>query len=293
MGFWGALFGKNKVRLNRRKMAGYAAVFDKIKRNAIYNEPLSAPSDAAVGSKIGGRPRVPEGFVWPRYEGTDFDGVTASRPLAFLAQLDLEELSAFDGDKLLPAEGTLYFFYEAHVMPWGFDPKDRGAARVLYAEKDAVLHTEDFPVDLEEQFRIPEQGLAFSGGTELPDYEEYRGEAGDYEEYELACERYGAPKNHSDRFKLLGYADLIQDEITRECEIVSRGYNDGGIPSEKERAAVEESSKDWILLMQFVTIAKDDFELMWGDCGNLYFSIRREDLLNRRFDGCLAILQCT
>lgn len=37
---------------------------------------------------------------------------------------------------------------------------------------------------------------------------------------------------------------------------------------------------------------EEDFELMLGDCGMLYFYIRKEDLPARRFDRVWLILQC-
>ena len=41
-----------------------------------------------------------------------------------------------------------------------------------------------------------------------------------------------------------------------------------------------------------VTVTGDGFELMFGDCGRVYFCIRKEDLAARRFDRVWLILQC-
>ncbi len=51
--------------------------------------------------------------------------------------------------------------------------------------------------------------------------------------------------------------------------------------------------EDWVLLCQ---IASDDAYLdqnsfMWGDCGTLYFYIRKEDLLARNFNNVKLELQ--
>ena len=40
------------------------------------------------------------------------------------------------------------------------------------------------------------------------------------------------------------------------------------------------------------TVESGDYELMFGDCGYIYFWIRKEDLAARRFDKCWLILQC-
>jgi hypothetical protein len=71
----------------------------------------------AVGtSKLGGRPDLPQGMVWPRGRNDE--------PLRFLAQIALPELP-FRGH--LPAKGILYFFYH----------QDQG--QVLYLPDPAVL----------------------------------------------------------------------------------------------------------------------------------------------------------
>ena len=59
---------------------------------------------------------------------------------------------------------------------------------------------------------------------------------------------------------------------------------------EKERFA--EASKEWTLLLQLDTVEKDDFELMFGDCGRIYFYILKEDLKNKNFENTWLILQC-
>ena len=45
-------------------------------------------------------------------------------------------------------------------------------------------------------------------------------------------------------------------------------------------------------LLQLDTVEHGDFELMFGDCGHIYFYITREDLAARRFDRIWLILQC-
>ena len=62
--------------------------------------------------------------------------------------------------------------------------------------------------------------------------------------------------------------------------------------SDEEEAEVLQCAKDWTLLLQLGTLTKGDWELMWGDCGSLYFYIRKEDLKNCRFDRIWFSLQC-
>ena len=47
---------------------------------------------SATDSKIGGKPAVPEGFIWPEYNGMGYcDEECENRPLSFMAQINLEE----------------------------------------------------------------------------------------------------------------------------------------------------------------------------------------------------------
>ena len=89
--------------------------------------------ESAIGtSKIGGRPDLPPNFEWYYYEGEHFDGsTTASRPLSFIAQINCADASKHDQSGYFPKMGMLYFFYDMATNRWGFDPKDKGCARVF------------------------------------------------------------------------------------------------------------------------------------------------------------------
>ncbi len=115
----------------------------------------------------------------------------------------------------------------------------------------------------------------------------------DYESARLELGMDGGNDNHS---KLLGWPDTIQGNMTVECELVSKGYYLGGDknppPQEARQKAQLTSFDNWQLLFQLDTVAQDNFELMFGDCGRIYFFIRKEDLKARRFDDVWLVLQC-
>ena len=74
-----------------------------IKKNEItISTELNNNSEIINKSKIGGKPYLPKDFIWPYYQRL---------PLSFLAQINLEEVSSLDKDKLLPDKGILYFFF--------------------------------------------------------------------------------------------------------------------------------------------------------------------------------------
>ena len=85
--------------------------------------------------------------------------------------------------------------------------------------------------------------------------------------------------------------------MEEECEACSRGFRQGNPEdyaaiTDAEKADIAEKAKAWVLLFQMSTIETDDYELMFGDSGSIYFWIRKEDLRERRFDKAWLILQC-
>lgn len=103
-------------------------------------------------------------------------------------------------------------------------------------------------------------------------------------------------KEYSECSKLLGWPDIIQNNMTMRCELVSRGFNLGNpweeIPQNDIAEAEENSIDNWQLLFQLDIVSYEDFELMFGDCGRIYFYIRKEDLQAKRFYKIWLILQC-
>ena len=254
-----------------------------------------------TASKIGGKPAVPADFIWPRYKGEGFDGVTMERPLTFMAQVNLKDVAMYDEEGLLPKTGVLSFFYELITMKWGFEPEDRGCAKVYYFPEDVILKQMDIPQDLEEDAFIPECKITFEEHISLPGWEDFerltKGEF-EWEEHEAACTQLGYTYDDwGNRTKLLGYPDVIQNPMEEDCETLRRGFR-MGCPedyakiSQEEKQEIKEKSKDWMLLFQMGTITTENSEIMFGDCGHIYFWIRKQDLLECNFDEMWLILQC-
>ena len=66
----------------------------------------------------------------------------------------------------------------------------------------------------------------------------------------------------------------------------------GTFDNEKQVEIIRRAGADWTLLLQFASIQEDDYELMFGDVGNLYFYIRKQDLAERNFDKIWLVMQC-
>lgn len=259
-----------------------------------------------TASKIGGRPSVPLDFEWPTYTGViygDEKSEMKTRPLSFLAQINLKEVSNLDENHLLPDDGILSFFYDLETMTWGFDPDDKGSARVFYFSEGTSMQAAEIPEELDDEFVIPELAVEFDPHVSLPGYGDNDDELGisrdedlDWDEFIECIEKAGGD-DVEELTKLLGYPNVIQNPMEEECEACSRGFRQGSpedykVISDTEKADITDKAKDWILLFQMSTIESENYELMFGDCGSIYFWIRKEDLKERNFDKVWLVLQC-
>ncbi|MFR7478391.1 MAG: DUF1963 domain-containing protein [Acutalibacteraceae bacterium] len=182
------------------------------------------------GTRFGGQPDVPPGFVWPVFTGTDDSGESETRPLSFLAQFDCAGLAPYDSGHLLPGTGLLSFFYETGLQPWGFDPHDAGCARVFWFPDAAVLDKAPFPAGLPEEARFPMRNIQVTPALSFPDWDDFLiqyPDVSDDEAFFAARQVLGTPVP-DDGSKLLGWPDLLQNSMAAECELVSQGVNMGG-----------------------------------------------------------------
>jgi len=78
-----------------------------------------------------------------------------------------------------------------------------------------------------------------------------------------------------------------------ECALVHAGHycGNGDAYHDPTLAAVRATATDWLLLVQIGTDASKG-SMMWGDSGQLYVRIRRDDLRARRFEKASLIQQC-
>ncbi len=276
-----------------------AAELQKLFKQEIVLESEKAAQKArADQSKIGGKPFLPADFVWPTFKDNE-DGVT--RPLSFFCQINLAELEGLDTENVLPKQGLLSFFYECESFRWGFDPEDAGAAGVYYFEDTTDFIPFAVPDTLCEEYRMPELALRFDVQPSYPSYEEFSMRSGvecDYKSFDKATKQLGiAEEDDPNRHKLLGYADIIQGEMLTDCERAARGLYSGDPKSfeetsDEEQIEIAEKAKNWTLLLQLGTIEAEDFEWMFGDCGMLYFYIKKEDMAARRFENVWFAVQC-
>jgi len=251
----------------------------------LSSRPLDDNRESPIGaSRLGGTPDVSPGFVWPLWKG---------RPLSFLAQLDLSALASYPFCSVLPQRGVLAFFYDPDQETWGFDPNDRGSWLVHFEPDPAVLRRGVPPetatvqrtcaLDTSEVETLPSVDSPAVGALELT--AEERNVLWDVGEH--IAEQSDAPADH----QLLGLASPIQGDMQLECQLASNGVYCGdaaGYASSRARA-LEAGAGDWRLLMQIDS--DDNAEMMWGDCGRLYFWMTEDALRQGAFAESWMVLQ--
>ena len=260
----------------------------KLVRPALRLETRKVPqADLALGqSRLGGEPDLPPKFSWPVYKG---------KPLSFIAQVNLEAVARVMSTAPLPKRGHLWFFYAADQDNWGFDPKDRGSSVVHY-EADVALERRALPRELPAQGRFQPCAIVMSSYVDIPSMEDQRNplmglDDDAFDNYTEVQDQLAAPSNDV-AHKLLGHAQTIQGAMELECALTTNGIYTGDGRGYKDRRAAKlaQSQYDWRLLLQIDT--DDSAGMMWGDAGRIYYWIREQDLLERRFDRSWLVLQC-
>lgn len=242
------------------------------------------------GTRFGGNPDVPADFDWPFGKNRNKSG---THPLSFIAQFDCSDLSRYESAGLLPEKGVLSFFYDKIDQPWGISPDEFSGARVYWFPDSSLLNPAPFPSCLDDYFRFPSLKIRVEEHCSYPSLEDFltlfpnESENGYFEA--LAKLSKGCSSLSS---KLLGWPDVIQDSMAVSCELVRNGLSLRNIPYEKRKEFIDSALGSWLLLFQLDMVESGDFSFMLGDCGMLYYLIRKEDLLSFRFENAHAIVQC-
>ncbi|RNI28710.1 DUF1963 domain-containing protein [Rufibacter latericius] len=274
-------------------------------RNTIrlYLTPTSEEEIKPGQSKIGGLPDLPPNMEWVTETGVVktkekkllfFSKETESlqtKPLSFIAQINLTEVAPFDTEHLLPLTGILYFFYSAEQEAWGFDIQDKDKFKVLYFNGDLnTLRRAQAPDGLGPDALYGACILTPVQEISLPSYEHEAYHIFTEAESDLFFEHVYEDGNIN---KLLGYSDNVQGEMELECELVTNGLYCGDESGYEDPKAQElaPNAVHWQLLLQ-IDSNEDECGMMWGDVGRLYFWIRKQDLLAKAFENSWLILQC-
>ncbi len=245
----------------------------------------AAPVDEATlatgASKLGGLPDLPPALSWPDWKGL---------PQSFIGQIRLADVRPYDINHVLPADGMLWFFYDARQETYGDNPADRSGWRVFFRNAADSLQRLPVPAALPPTSRFRAASLTFTGDltlSQFPDMEIPHFDWTDDEQhkYEMLLSDLHARLTQPEH-QLLGFPDTIQDDMRLECQLASHGITDSDSPA---AAALAKGASDWQLLLQ---IDSDDrLGMRWGDNGLIYYWMTSASMQARRFDETWLVLQ--
>lgn len=231
--------------------------------------------------------------------------VESEQPLSFVAQINLAEMwAAGTLDPDIPQRGIVSIFYDMVEQPWGFAPSDRIGFAILFHEDDSKLVRRDEPDELRSlpsSYRLsPVACTAHPCITPLPlksaQYSDLglSGKLTDqlWDWWSEDAHLYSSENGEDWKCHHIGgWATPVQGDMQIECALVSAGHNcDAFAYKDSALASIRATAADWLLLAQIGTDEKGG--MMWGDDGQLYVWIRRDDLKARRFENAHLILQC-
>lgn len=259
---------------------------EQLTRNSVRlsTTPVDESTLALGTSKIGGHPDLPPNVQWPELQG---------QAQAFLAQIRLAEIQQFESAKLLPAQGMLWFFYDASQQTFGEQPEDRAAWCILFQDGSSTnLQRLPTPAGLPTASLFSACALTLSSELTLALQPELELPACDWSEeeqlaYEQVLDTLHTPEERAQpHHRLLGYPDTIQDDMRIQCQLVTNGVT----TSDDPRAAnLQTGASDWLLLLQVDSDASA--KMLWANNGMVYYWIKRADLQAHHFAGGWLVLQ--
>ena len=195
-----------------------------LERSAISMSSTDKGEMIVGDSKFGGEPDVAKGFTWPVTDD--------NRPLSFVFQVNLKDVSTYDKEHILPSSGMLYFFYdieglgseelsEGHIEDWWQQQGNNNYFRIIYSDCTRNdLHPFDDDNQMERIIIKNEERLIFETEKSLPDYRDVCLEKVNVEEdtYQWMADMFchgDYPKKVQDdwRGSLLGYAGFYYEPI--------------------------------------------------------------------------------
>ena len=235
-------------------------------------------------TKIGGPPDVPAEFEWPVWNG---------KSLSFLIQLKFSEINSKNELPDMPTSGLMYVFYEQEKSTWGHEPTDKGSWKILFFPETEKLKSRRYPKDIKVRYKVcnlvpqiintfPDIGDERIEGLKMNDKQDEW-----YYDYQQSV--YNKLPFH----QIGGYPYALQGaDMDLDCEIVSNGFcKDSTEYAEARAKIIEDNKSDWTLLLQIDS--DENYGMMWGDSGMLYFWIKKQDLKVQNFENVWMILQCS
>lgn len=244
-------------------------------------------------SKLGGMPDLPAGVEWP---------VWREQPMAFIAQIRLDEAARYDDEGILPATGLLSIFFATDGEPKGnADDDDPTSWRVTHLDGDPGTFSRRIaPTHLAEGSRFQAAAMTCSRWITLPHVNSPECEPVLLTSEERTAYIELATYFHANERGALFGTYLLGHPVALTGSALSHGYRiTHGLPypgagvlpgllgwrkrkrmvaqlTEMERAA----AREWRLLFQ---TDGGDCQMDWAGGGMLHVTIPREALTQRDF----------
>lgn len=245
---------------------------------------VTGPNTLSAGtSRLGGTPDLTDGFQWPIWH---------EKPMSFIAQIRLGDISGFAPASGLPKDGLISFFYDAAQETYGADPADKDGWRVFYFEGAAQLKPGVFPAALPEDARFNPLALTFSSVWTLPsslkqgapdqpwtDQDQTNFEA-------LLQDFQGSDGHHVPQHQMFGWPEQIQDDMQLQSAMMSSGITDINDPRTQ---AAQQARVNWQLLLQ--VDSDDNAKMRWASYGMIDYWIETPMLKTRQFERTWLVLQ--
>jgi uncharacterized protein YwqG len=240
----------------RLRRAGLARVADDIMRLAAPAIRLECrrADEAAIpvgASKLGGAPDLPSEHSWPEGHG---------EAMAFIAQIQLDEIAPFDAEGDLPHVGMLSFFFATDCEPKASeDDNNPETWKVLHFESELTsLVRQPVPANRSQWKQFPACAMTYARRPTLPDVESAEvlalgltnEERNAYIEVEGGADVGYLPEMDH---RLLGYPYTLEPHPFLEGYLARNGIERPVVPrdpAEQERkqramAELQEAAKEW------------------------------------------------
>jgi len=249
-------------------------------------------------SRLGGWPDLPEGSTWPTWQ---------QRPMAFIGQLNIEDISLAQPGIRLPKKGVLLFFlgcgtdtferepfnkqmYMTDLMP---DIDQKNSVKVVFSQSEVALERTRYGGDILPELFSPCPVKIRKGGMPLPHELTAHYQCMPFDDLEL--ENYNELLDYiaTDDYEnqISGYPAMLQSTpLEWGVENQSLGKDQFDVPkTESKLQSHNEASTQWSMLLQLTSDANADY--IWGDGGHLYIYCPRAEMEQGVFDNCYAVFE--
>lgn len=242
-------------------------------------------------SKIGGEPDLPENITWPTFR---------TYPQSFITQINIKDLKKFDVEKLLPSNGVLLFFYDCIQL----EEYGKGGTVIFCSDEKELKRRsppENVAIIKEPQYSprlvYDSATISFFKGETIP-YSDHifiksLCDKGLIDKNDLFEKYYNIVLDSEDgaffSSRLFGHSENCQQQMESNCYIYDKGLKRHSDLTEKQKEEINISWRDWILLLQIDCIPEFGMYFHWN--GTLYYWIKKIDLIEKRFDRVIVIMQ--